>query len=186
MPRPLLVTATALNKIYDGNKSATVSVADNRVPGDNLTESYSSAAFADKNVGSARLVTINGIALSGSDAGNYSFNTTTTTTADISPALLAITANDANKTYGQTVSFSGKEFTAVGLTSSDTVDTVSLSSDGAAATTPVADSPYTILIGAATGSGLANTMQVTIMDSLLWAGRPWSQQPLTPIALRNS
>jgi hypothetical protein len=74
----------------------------------------------------------------------------------VSPASLEITANDTNKSYGQTVSFSGKEFTAIGLTNSDAVTSVNLTSSGAAATAVVAGSPYSIVPGGATGSGIAN------------------------------
>src|SRR5207302_4683961 len=86
VPRALLITATAANKTYDGSTSTIVTFVDNRVLGDHLTESYSSAAFADKNVGTAKLVTVNGVSLSGPDANNYSFNATATATAGITPA----------------------------------------------------------------------------------------------------
>jgi hypothetical protein len=170
IPRSLQITGIAANKTYDGNTSATVTLADNRLPGDNLTEAYSSAAFADKNVGTARLVTIDNITLSGSDALNYSFNSTASATADITPALLSLTANNTNRIYGQTLSFSGKEFTAVGLLGSDTVDMVSLSSAGAPATAPVAGSPFNILIAGAIGPGLTN-YNISYHDGLLSVGK---------------
>src|SRR5439155_14776412 len=72
--RSLTVTATGVNKAYDGTTSATVTLSDNRVAGDSLTTTYSSASFADKNVGTAKTISISGIAVSGTDAGNYSAN----------------------------------------------------------------------------------------------------------------
>ena len=42
---------TADNKVYDGTVAATVNLDDDRVAGDNLTTSYSSASFDNKNVG---------------------------------------------------------------------------------------------------------------------------------------
>src|SRR5262249_19609224 len=51
--RSLTVSATGVNKAYDGSTSATVTLSDNRVAGDSLTTSYASASFADKNVGTA-------------------------------------------------------------------------------------------------------------------------------------
>jgi hypothetical protein len=46
--RSLSVTATGSNKVYDGTTSATVTFADNRLAGDSLTTSYTSASFASK------------------------------------------------------------------------------------------------------------------------------------------
>jgi filamentous hemagglutinin family protein len=82
--RPLIVSYTAANKVYDGNASATITSSDNRVSGDSLTVS-ATAAFADKNVGNSKTVSVSGITLSGVDAGNYSLSSTTAqTTANIS------------------------------------------------------------------------------------------------------
>jgi hypothetical protein len=59
--------------------------------------------------------------------------------------------------YGQTVTFAGTEFTVSGLVSTDSVSSVSLSSDGAVAGAGVAGSPYSIAITNAVGdSGLTN------------------------------
>ena len=44
----------------------------------------------------------------------------------------------------------------VGLVNSDTVDSVTLTSAGAAATATVAGSPYAIVASAAVGTGLGN------------------------------
>ncbi len=49
------------------------------------------------------------------------------------------------KAYGQTLDFAGTEFTASGLLNADTVDSVTLTSAGAAATATVAGSPYPIV-----------------------------------------
>jgi hypothetical protein len=100
--RSLTVTATGQNKIYDGATGASVTLADNRVAGDNLTSAYLSATFADKNVGAAKTVTVTGISISGTDASNYTANTSTTTTANITPRTLTITASGQNKTYDGT------------------------------------------------------------------------------------
>ena len=50
----MTVTATGANKVYDGTTSATVTLSDNRVAGDTLTTSYTTASFANKNVGTAK------------------------------------------------------------------------------------------------------------------------------------
>ena len=71
---------------------------------------------------------------------------------------LHITANDKSKTYGDTVSFAGTDFTTgMGqLVNGDSVSSVTLTSAGAAATATVAGSSYAITASAAVGTGLAN------------------------------
>ena len=102
--RALTVTATGVNKRYDGNTTATVTLADNRLSGDVFTDSYTSATFANKNVGTLKTVTVSGISISGADAGNYSVNTTTSTTATITARSLHVTATGVNKVYDGTLS----------------------------------------------------------------------------------
>jgi len=46
----LTVTATGVDKIYDGTTATTVTLSDNRFSGDVLTDSYTTAAFSDRNV----------------------------------------------------------------------------------------------------------------------------------------
>ncbi|HRQ24561.1 MAG TPA: sortase, partial [Anaerolineales bacterium] len=84
-PRTLNVTATGIDKVYDGNTNATVTLNDDRVGGDLLTVTYTSASFLDPNVGTGKTVNVSGISISGgADAGNYTLgNTTAATTADI-------------------------------------------------------------------------------------------------------
>ncbi|MES1189995.1 MAG: YDG domain-containing protein [Steroidobacter sp.] len=98
-PRVLNVSISANDKVYDGTTSATASVSDDRLSSDSLTLSYSAAAFADKNVGANKAVTINNVMLSGADAGNYSVNATASSTASITPATLTIAATGNNKVY---------------------------------------------------------------------------------------
>ena len=43
--------------------SATVTLSDNRLAGDSLTTSYATATFADADVGTAKPVTVSGIAV---------------------------------------------------------------------------------------------------------------------------
>src|SRR6185369_14083381 len=60
------------------------------------------ASFNDKNVGTAKTVSVSGISIAGTDAGNYTFNTTASTTADITPKALTISATGINKVYDGT------------------------------------------------------------------------------------
>src|SRR5206468_3437050 len=94
--RSLSVSATGVNKAYDGTTSATVSLADNRLAGDSLSTSYTSASFASKNVGTAKTVSVSGIALSGTDSANYTANTTAAATADITARGLTVSGITAN------------------------------------------------------------------------------------------
>ena len=100
----LTVSATGQNKVYDGGTAATVTLSDNHLGSDVVTESYTSATFADKNVATGKTVSVSGISISGgTDAGNYSLgNTTASTTANISKATLTVSATGVNKTYDGT------------------------------------------------------------------------------------
>lgn len=100
--KPLTVAAIGINKIYDGTPNATVGLEDDRIMGDVLNTSYATAAFNDSDVGTAKQINVNGISISGLDAGNYSVNTTTTAIADITPKELTINATGVNKTYDGT------------------------------------------------------------------------------------
>jgi len=53
-----------VNKVYDGTDATTVTLSDNRVAGDVLTTSYTSAAFADKTIGIGKAVNVSGSRLS--------------------------------------------------------------------------------------------------------------------------
>jgi hypothetical protein len=79
----------------------------------------------------------------------------------ITPAALTITANDATKTYGQTATFAGTEFTTSALQNGESVGSVTLSSLGAAATATLAGLPYAIAASAASG-GTFNPANYTI------------------------
>jgi len=122
--RPLAVTASAQNKIYDGSRTASVTLIDNRVGGDALTTSFTAADFSNKKVGIAKTVTVSGISISGPDQINYTANTTTTTTANITARLLTISATAANKVYNgttaATVTFSDDRVSGDALTAQGT------------------------------------------------------------------
>lgn len=91
-------------------------------------------------------------------AGTSSYNPApqVTETTAASKKSLTITANNATKTYGDTLSFAGTEFTNSTLVTGDSIASVSLASAGAAASSPVSGSPYDITASNATGVGLSN------------------------------
>jgi hypothetical protein len=99
-PRALTVIATGINKVYDGTTAATVTLSDNRIAGDIVTDTYTSASFGDKNVGVGKTVTVIGISISGTDAGNYTFNTAALASANITPRTASVTPNPASKIVG--------------------------------------------------------------------------------------
>ncbi len=96
--KSLAVTANASDKVYDANTSATVTFSDDRVGGDVLTVT-GVANFVNKNVGNNKTVNVTGISISGTDAGNYTQNTTTSDTADITPVGLIVSASAQNKQF---------------------------------------------------------------------------------------
>ncbi len=100
---------------------------------------------------------------------NYTAGTVGPTSVTASKAPLTITAKSTSKTYGQTVTFAGTEFTTSGLLNTDTVSSVTLTSAGAAATATVAGSPYSIAPSAAVGTGLTN-YAITYVNGSLTVG----------------
>ena len=163
---PVTGVITANNKMYDGTTTATLTsqTVTGVLVGDvgNVSLTVTAADFSTQNVGTSITVTATGLGLSGTAAGNYALTATTaTTTANITPAGLTITANDVSKTYGETVTFAGTEFTDSGLVNSDTVTSVTLTSAGAAATATVAGSPYAIVPARRWAPGWATTPSAT-------------------------
>jgi hypothetical protein len=133
----LTVSATGVNKIYDGTTNATVTLSDNRLAGDVLTTSYTTASFADKNVGNGKTVSVSGIAISGTDSGNYAANTTASTTANITKAGATVTLTNLNQTYNGSAE-------AVTASTMPTGLTVNLTYDGLA-NAPTNVGSYTVI-----------------------------------------
>jgi hypothetical protein len=96
----LTVSATGVDKPYDGTTNATVTLSDDRILGDVFSDSYTTASFVDANAGSNKTVNVFGIAITGTDATNYTANTTASTTANITLGSLTISADNKSKTAG--------------------------------------------------------------------------------------
>ncbi len=148
--RTLTVSATGVNKQYDGTTSATVTLSDNRVAGDVFTDSYTSASFTNKNVGTGKTVNVSGISISGTDAGNYTFNTTAITTANITPLHITGSFTASNKVYDGNTSASVLTETPNGIISPDVV---TLAGGTAAFATKTAANGKTVTLTGATLSG---------------------------------
>ena len=120
--RTITVSAAGVNKEYDGTTTATATLTDDRVADDDLTDSYTAAAFADANAGTGKTVTVSGISISGTDAANYTLaSTAAATTADITPRAITVTAATTSKVYdGTTDAAALPTITSGSLVSSDT------------------------------------------------------------------
>ncbi|ALV07855.1 YDG domain-containing protein [Roseateles depolymerans] len=94
----------AQNKVYDGTRAAQVVIgADDRVAGDDLTLT-ATGSFDTKQAGTGKRVEVQGIALSGANAGDYIVRASgLSTTADIARRVLSLSDLQAqDKTYDGT------------------------------------------------------------------------------------
>jgi hypothetical protein len=98
--RALNVSASAANRVYNGNTNAAVTLSDDRLTGDSMNTDFGSTAFVDKNAGTGKTVNVTGITVTGPDSGNYTFNANATATADITPAILTVLAVSDSKVLG--------------------------------------------------------------------------------------
>ncbi len=151
-----------VSKSYTGTDAATLTQSNytysGNIDGDVITFSPTTGTYDSVNVGTNINVTVTGITIVSAVDGSaivYGYQLSPTTASanigTITPAELTITPNDINKTYGQTVTFNGSEFTSTGLQNGETVGSVSLTSSGAIDTASVAGGPYSIDSSDATG-----------------------------------
>jgi len=165
-PKGLDITANDQSKTYGATFTFAgtefTTVAGQLVNGDTVTSVTLTSAGA---AGTATVTApgptyaITPSAAVGSGLGNYTISYHNASVGlTVNPKGLDITANDRTKTYGDTVSFAGTEFTpGTGqLVNGDTVTSVTLTSAGTVATASVAGSPYAIAASAAVGTGLGN------------------------------
>jgi hypothetical protein len=133
---PLAITSsgiTALNKVYDRTTSASINTTSGQlngvVQGDvvGLDFSIATGIFADKNAGTSKAVTISGLALSGTDAINYTFTDSSAATAAIAPKQVTLTgAVASNRAYNGTNTASISGAVANGVISGDSTNTGSI------------------------------------------------------------
>ncbi|MDE2348896.1 MAG: hypothetical protein KGL92_10375 [Gammaproteobacteria bacterium] len=158
-PRPLNVTASGDNKVYDGTTVATVTLADNAIAGDALTIG-STNAFLSKDVGTGKYVNVSNITLGGVDARDYTLvDTNTATFASITPATLTVTATGANKVYD------GNTSATVTLSDSPLAgDVVNLTYSSAGFSTKNVGIGKTVTVGgiAATGADAVDYVVTTV------------------------
>jgi filamentous hemagglutinin family protein len=120
-PKPITVTATGVNKVYNGTTADPVILSSSGViAGDTVTFTDTSATFPSKNVGTGLTVTVLGIGEKGANASDYTLlNTTATTTANITPATLTYTATPKTIVDGKAIS--GLTGTVKGFVTGDTL-----------------------------------------------------------------
>ena len=121
----------ALNKIYDGTFVASLNtsaaVLSGLISGDSVGFTATSASFLDKNVGTAKSVTVSGLSLTGADAGNYTLATVGNNIASANITRANITGitgiEAASKVYDGTTNATLKSDAAAlaGLVSGDAV-----------------------------------------------------------------
>lgn len=121
---------TAKGKVYDGTADAELdyskAVFAGAVKGDSLTVS-AEGTFADSNAANGKTVTITKPVLGGGSAGDYILadnGQQTSTTADISPKEITVTAGNKNKIVGKADPV--LTYTAKGLVGKDTLSGITV------------------------------------------------------------
>jgi filamentous hemagglutinin family protein len=146
--------AVAQNKTYDATTAATITgeTLSGVISGDTVTVS-GNGTFADKNAGATKAVTA-ALAISGTDAGNYTLTQPTGLTANISKAVLTSSGAVAqNKTYDATTAAT---ITGETLSGVITGDTVSVSGSGTFADKNAANTKAVTAALALAGTDAAN------------------------------
>ncbi len=134
-PAPLtLGGVVAADKVYDGTTAASVSGGGlvGLFSGDAVTLNTDamSGRFDNRNVGTDKPVSISGAALAGAGSANYTLAQPTGLKADITAALLQISADPASKVYDGTTDASTTWHLSTGsLFGTDTLDSARLSFD---------------------------------------------------------
>jgi filamentous hemagglutinin family protein len=126
----------AQDKVYDATTAATLNTAAAGLSGVsggdtvNLDITGIGASFADKHVGSAKSVSVSGLALSGADMGNYTLNSFSDT-ADITPLTINATGILAQDKIYDATTIAMLNTTTAALSAVIVGDTVSLNSASA-------------------------------------------------------
>ncbi|MFN8764943.1 MAG: beta strand repeat-containing protein [Pirellulaceae bacterium] len=125
--KPLLVTVEIADKVYDTTTSATiVSTTSNASPLDDLTVTSTAATFVTKAAGDSKAVTVTGVSMSGTDAGNYELaSSTVNATGKITKAPLTLSfLVAASKVYDGTTTATVTGASLSGIIGDDIVDSV--------------------------------------------------------------
>ena len=163
-----------------------------------LTNPFSSAAGATSGVGTYAVTGLDQISSLGVAYRVVATQTDAALapTLTVTPAALTLTANNQLKPYGVSFTFSGSEFSALGLQNGETIGSAALFSAGAPAAAGIG--LYAILIGSPAGgtfdpsnyaiSFVPGTMTVAADPTLIDtppAGNPTPLLPTTTVSLPN-
>ncbi|MEP4470486.1 MAG: YDG domain-containing protein, partial [Bauldia litoralis] len=122
-PKTLTLGLTGtVDKTYDGTADATLALANYSglgfLSGDTVVLSgYANGAYTDKNAGTGKKVSVSGLSLAGSDAGNYELASASVSgnVGVIDPKSLTVTARDDRVTYDGTAYAGGNGVTYAGF-----------------------------------------------------------------------
>ena len=131
-PKTIAATFADISKVYDGTTSATAGtgmLSGVETADEGKVNVSASAAYDEKNVGN-RTVNYTGVALSGTEAGNYSIATSATGSGTITPKAITATFADISKTYDGTTNATPGLGTLSGV---ETVDSGKVSVSASAA-----------------------------------------------------
>jgi trimeric autotransporter adhesin len=118
-PLAITVSATGINRVYNGTVLDAVTLASNGVlAGDQVSFTDGSATFANKNVGDGKAVSVTGITVGGADGEDYTVNAIAATTANITPATLTESATPMTVAAGKVPALTG---TVSGFVPGDTL-----------------------------------------------------------------
>gem|GEM_PF-1699112 len=153
-PKALTVTANDRSKTY----GSTLTLGTTEFTASGLVNGNTVTSVTLTSAGAAATATVDtydieATAAQGTGLSNYTISYVKGTLT-VTPKALTITADDRSKTYGSTLTLGTTEFTTDGLVNGNTVTSVTLTSDGAAATAIVGT--YDITATAAQGTGLSN------------------------------
>ncbi|MBF9143814.1 MBG domain-containing protein [Hymenobacter properus] len=126
---------------------------------------YSPAAGAKLSAGAGQTMSVNFLP---TDLANYNTPATAYATINVNKATLTVTAGNRMKTYGDVLTLGTSAFTTSGLVYNDAVNSVVLTSTGAAVTAAVGS--YDVEPSAASGTGLSN-YTVNYVNGTLAVGR---------------
>ncbi len=171
-PLGITVTATGVNKVYDGTvNDAAVLSSSGVVVGDNVVFTDTSATFANPNVGNGKTVSVSGIGATGADAGDYTLlNSTATSTANITPFVLNLTAA---RVYDANTDAAASLFGSSGVLTGANSETLTLSGTGTLSSKNV-NAEQSFLAGTGlsgftlTGNGSALASNYTLTGGTDW------------------
>ena len=162
----LTATVTA-SRVYGSSPFTTVTSYSGFVLGQNSSVLSGTLTVLDNSLTTANVgISQNQLTASGLLSADYAVSYVDAGLT-INKKAMTITVLGESKTYGDQLSLNGTDtnlFSVDGLLNGNTVTSVNLISDGAAASAGVADSPYILSASAAQGTGLAN-YDITYINS---------------------